>query len=48
MLSARVSQAKRILLWLVVGALAAALTYIAFRSYFSPELLISFSNAFRC
>ncbi len=48
MLNARVSQAKRILLWLVLGALAALLTYIAFRGYLSPELLINFSNAFRC
>ncbi len=48
MLNARVSQAKRSLLWLVLGALAALLTYIAFRGYLSPELLINFSNAFRC
>ncbi|UCF74927.1 MAG: hypothetical protein JSU71_11780 [Betaproteobacteria bacterium] len=48
MLNARVSQAKRIVLWLVLGALAALLTYIAFRGYLSPELLINFSNAFRC
>jgi hypothetical protein len=48
MLSARVSQAKRILLWLVLGVLAALLSYVAFRGYLSPELLINFSNAFRC
>jgi len=48
MLNARVSQAKRILLWLVLGALAALLSYVAFRGYLSPELLINFSNAFGC
>jgi hypothetical protein len=48
MLNARVSQGKRIVLWLVLGALAALLSYVAFRGYLSPELLINFSNAFRC
>jgi len=48
MLSARVSQAKRILLWLVLGTLAALLSYFAFRGYFSPDFLIGFSNVFRC
>lgn len=48
MLSMRVSQAKRIVLWLMLGALAALLSYIAFRGYLSPELLINFSNAFHC
>lgn len=48
MLNARVSQWKRMLLWLVLGALAALVTYIAFRGYLSPELLINFSDAFRC
>ena len=47
-LSARVSQAKRILLWLVLGTLAALLSYFAFRGYFSPDFLIGFSNVFRC
>ena len=47
MLGARVSQAKRILLWLVLSALA-ALLYLAFRGYFSPDFLIGFSNVFRC
>ena len=45
---ARVSQSKRILLWLVLGVLAALISYVAFRGYLSPELLIGFSNAFRC
>lgn len=48
MLSARVSQAKRILLWLVLSVLAALLSYFAFRGYFSPDFLIGFSNVFRC
>ncbi|MDH3315851.1 MAG: hypothetical protein OEN48_09445 [Betaproteobacteria bacterium] len=48
MLSVRVSQAKRIVLWLMLGALAAFLSYVAFRGYLSPELLLNFSNAFHC
>lgn len=48
MLNVRVSQAKRIVLWAVLGALAALLSYIAFRGYLSPDFLIIFSNAFRC
>jgi len=48
MLIARVSQAKRIVLWTVLGALAAFLSYVAFRGYLTPDFLITFSNAFRC
>lgn len=42
------SQPKRLALWILLGALAAVLSYIAFRGYLSPDFLISFSNAFRC
>lgn len=48
MLSARVSQGKRIVLWAVLCALATLLSYIAFRGYLTPDFLIIFSNAFRC
>lgn len=48
MLSAPASQGRRIILWIVLGVLAALLSYIAFREYLSPAFLIGFSNAFRC
>ena len=48
MLSARMTESRRIALWLVLGALAVLLAYIAFRSYLSPDFLINFSNSFRC
>jgi hypothetical protein len=48
MLSARMSESRRIVLWAVLGVLAALLTYMAFRGYLSPDFLISFSNSFRC
>ncbi len=48
MLSMHVSQAKRIFLWLVLGALAVLLSYVALRGYLSPDFLISFSNTFQC
>jgi hypothetical protein len=48
MLGARMSQAKRILLWVILAALALWVTYLGFRGYLSPELLFNFSNAFSC
>lgn len=48
MLSARLSQTKRIVLWIMLAALAAVLSYIAFRGYLTPDFLINFSNSFRC
>lgn len=48
MLTARMTQARRILLWLMLAALAAWVTYLAFRGYLSPELLLNFSSAFSC
>lgn len=42
------SQARRVLLWLMLAVLAALLVYFAFRGYFSPELLFNFSNSFAC
>jgi hypothetical protein len=36
------------LLWLLIGGLAAALAYTAFRGYFNAELLIGFANGFVC
>ena len=48
MLNARMSQAKRIALWVMLAALAAWVTYLGFRGYLSPELLFNFSNIFSC
>ena len=48
MLDVRMTQAKRILLWLMLVALAALVTYAGFRGHLSPELLFNFSNAFSC
>jgi hypothetical protein len=48
MLSARMTEGRRVLLWLILATLAAVLTYFAFRGYFSAELLMNFSNAFSC
>jgi hypothetical protein len=48
MLNTRMTQASRILLWLILVLLAVWVTYAGFRGYFSPELLFNFSNAFSC
>ncbi len=48
MLNVRMTQGKRALLWLMLAAIAALITYLGFRGYLSPELLINFSNAFTC
>jgi hypothetical protein len=48
MLNTRMTQASRILLWLILVLLAVWITYAGFRGYFSPELLFNFSNAFSC
>ncbi|HKA39254.1 MAG TPA: hypothetical protein VKD25_05775 [Burkholderiales bacterium] len=48
MLNARMTQARRILVWLMLVALAAWVTYLGFRGYFSAEMLFNFSNMFSC
>jgi sensor domain CHASE-containing protein len=48
MLDVRMSQARRVLLWLMLAVLAALLVYFGFRGYFSPELLFNFANSFSC
>lgn len=48
MLSARINETKRVVLWLILATLAAVLTYFAFRGYFSADLLMNFSSAFSC
>ena len=42
------TQSRRILMWLTLTALAALVSYVAFRGYFSPELLFNFANSFYC
>ena len=48
MLSTQMSESRRLVLWIVLGVLAALLTYVAFRAYLSPDFLLNFSNTFRC
>jgi hypothetical protein len=48
MLEVRMTQSTRIVLWAMLAVLAAAVAYLGFRGYFSPELLFNFSNAFSC
>ena len=48
MLNTRMTQAKRILLWLILAALATLVTYFGIRGYLSPELMLNFSNTFTC
>jgi hypothetical protein len=48
MLDARMTQGKRILLWLVLLALAALMAYFGIRGYLSPEMLFNFANSFSC
>lgn len=48
MLEVHMTQGRRFLLWLMLAALAALVAYFAFRGYFSPDLLLNFSNAFSC
>jgi len=44
----RMTQTRRILMWLMLITLAALVSYTSFRGYFSPELLFNFANAFYC
>ena len=48
MLGVRMTQGKRLALWLLLAALTALLTYYAFRGYLSPAFLFDFSNSFSC
>lgn len=38
----------KMLIWAMLSVLAAALTYIIFRGYLSPDLLLGFANSFVC
>ncbi len=40
--------AARLMMWLLLSALAAIITYAAFRGYLGAEFLIGFANTFSC
>jgi hypothetical protein len=42
------TQSRRILVWAILAALAALVTYLGFRSYLSAEMLFNFGNSFYC
>ncbi len=42
------TQSRRILVWVMLAALAALVTYFSFRAYLSAELLFNFGNSFYC
>jgi hypothetical protein len=42
------TQAHTGLIWSLLAAAAAALTYLTFRGYLTPELMLHFANAFYC
>lgn len=44
----RMTQARRIVLRLMLVVLAALVAYVGVLSYLSPELLLEFSSAFTC
>ena len=39
---------RRLLVWLLLLALLALVSYLGFRTYLSPEFLIDFANNFSC
>jgi len=41
-------QTRRILMWLMLIALAALVSYAGFRAYLTPEMLFNFANSFYC
>lgn len=42
------TQLQKIIVWMLLAALAVIITYLGFKGYLSPELLINFSNSFYC
>ena len=40
--------ARRLVKWLLIALLAAMASYVAFRGYLSPEMLLNFANSFYC
>ena len=48
MFDARMTQWKRILLWLALLILTGAVTYLGIRGYLSPEMLFNLANSLSC
>jgi hypothetical protein len=44
----RMSDTRRILIWLMLAILAALVSYVGFRGYLMPELLFNFANSLHC
>ena len=42
------TQTHKVLMWLMLMVLASLVSYIGFRGYLHPELLINFANTFYC
>lgn len=42
------TQVRKMLVWAILAALAALVSYMAFRAYLNPELLLNFSSRFYC
>jgi hypothetical protein len=38
----------KLLIWILLSVLAASMTYLIFRGYLSPDLLLGFANSFSC
>lgn len=41
-------QARKLLIWLMLVALATLVSYFSFRGYLGPDLLLHFANALHC
>ena len=39
---------RRLIKWLIIALLAAMASFLAFRGYLTPDMLINFSNSFYC
>jgi cytochrome c oxidase subunit IV len=42
------AQTRKLLVWALLGALAALVSYFGFRAYMAPELLLNFGNTLYC
>ena len=42
------TDARRLIKWLIIAMLAAMASYLAFRGYLTPDMLINFANSFYC
>ena len=43
-----IHQTRHLLVWVLLLALLAYVSYLSFRAYLSPEFLIGFANSFSC